>query len=851
MEKFFHTLKSRLARRIGLYVILASTILSIFTSGFQIYAEFKREETGVYNILDQIEKTHLQNIAARVWVLDSFELENSLSNLLELSSIQYVAVYEEDKILVSVGNDIEKNAVNRDFPLIYRANNVNNVVGHLVVKASLDEIYQNVFDRAVFIILSNLIKTFIVAIFILFIFYKLVTRHLSDISSFLLDKHSLTETQNLTLDRNDRKGDELDQLVDTINNMQKNLNQQFDEINQQKQHLSQTLNSIGDAVISTDVKGNVVRMNPVAERLTGISNEDAAGQTIKSVFPIINATTNEEIENPIEKVMQNGEIVHLSNHTTLVSKNGVQYQIADSAAPIKNEHGKILGMVLVFNDVTEQYKLREEAKLNARKYRTLATVAPVGLFYTDVQGHCLYVNEKWSQTAGMSLRDAMGEGWTKAIHPEDVDKVTYAWNQLSEKGIPFKLEYRFEHGKNIRWVLGQTLAEQDSNGKIIGYVGTITDITERKIAEEALSRSQKMDALGKLTGGIAHDYNNMLGVILGYAELLKDKVQDEPVLVGFVDQIYDAGHRGAKLTRKLLSFSRQRTTDSEILNINTILLGEQNMLVKTLTVSIKLTLELEENIWMINVDSSDLENAVLNLCINASHAMAGNGELILKTENINIEGKKFVCLSICDTGCGLDAEEKEKIFDPFYTTKGDGGTGLGLSQVYGFVERSGGMITVESEVGVGTLFTILFPAIIFNDETSVDKEDKDTGIDNQQGNETILVVDDELPLLALCTEILTKNRYRVISAESGKKALEILEKESVDLLLSDVVMPGMNGYELAAIVQNKYPNIKIQMASGFTGEENKHNNNDNLHKNILHKPYRIDGLLTKVRELLD
>ena len=166
MKKFFHTLKSRLARRIGLYVILASTILSIFTSGFQVYSEFKREKNGVYSTLEQIEKTHLSNIAARVWVLDSAELNSSLTNLLELSSIRYVAVIEEGKILISTGHDIESNVVIRDFPLTYVANNVNNKVGRLIVKASLDEVYQRVFDRAVLIILSNLVKTFIVAIFI-------------------------------------------------------------------------------------------------------------------------------------------------------------------------------------------------------------------------------------------------------------------------------------------------------------------------------------------------------------------------------------------------------------------------------------------------------------------------------------------------------------------------------------------------------------------------------------------------------------------------------------------------------------------------------------------------------------
>lgn len=848
MDKFFHTLKSRLARRVGLYVILASTLLSLFTSGLQVYSEFKREKNGVYSVLNQIEKTHLSSIAARVWVFDEVELAATLNNLLELPAIQYVAVFEESKLISSVGNDVEKNAVNRNFPLIYKANNVNNQLGYLVVKASLTEVYQNVIDRAALIIVSNLVKTFIVAIFILFIFYKLITRHVLDISNYLMNKQTFSSSSRelLSLDRSDRKDDELVQLVDAINKMQKNINQQFDEIDRQKQHLSQTLNSIGDAVITTDIKGDVVRMNPVAEKLTGMSDKDAQGQSIKSVFRIINASTGEEIETPIDKVMKTGEVVYLSNHTTLLSKNGEQYQIVDSASPIKDEHGKIFGMVLVFNDITEQYKLRQESKINERKYRILATIAPVGIFYTDVKGSCLYVNDKWSEISGLSLRDAMGNGWVKGIYSKDVDKVTKAWNNFTEKGIPYKLEYRFQQGDNIKWVFGLALAEEDINGKTIGYVATITDITDRKKAEHALSHSQKMEALGKLTGGIAHDYNNMLGVIIGYAELLKDALVSQPALVGFVDEIYEAGNRGAKLTGKLLSFSRQRPADFEIVNLNTILIGQKNMLEKTLTVSIKLILDLDDHLCAIKVDSNDLENAVVNLCINAAHAMKGNGELIIKTNNTYVDEQKYASLCITDNGCGMDVEEREKIFDPFYTTKGELGTGLGLSQVYGFTERSSAVIRVESEVGEHTSFTILFPC--HTDSSIVEDKDKEHVVNTtQKGHETILVVDDELPLLGLCTEILKSHGYRVFSAESGEKAIEILKEESVDLLFSDVVMPGMTGYELAVIVQEKYPDVKIQMASGFTGEQHI-NDEDN---NLLRKPYSMEILLNKVRELLD
>jgi len=846
MKQWFQTSSNHLARRIGVDVIFLSTLLSIVISGIQIYSEFKREKDNVYDILNHIENIQVSNIAAQLWVLEEFELKHILNDLLGLPFVKYVVVYKESKLFSSVGSNTEKNMIERSFPLIYTSNNIDNDIGRLVVKASLDEVYQHVYDRALFIILFNLVKTFLVALFILFIFHQLVTRHLSDISSFLLNEHAFSGVKNLSLNRTGRKEDELDQLVDTINEMKDKLNQQFHEIDQQKQYLSQTLNSIGDAVISTDVVGKVTRMNPVAELLTGWLNEEAIGQPIKTVFPIINAETENEIENPIDKVIKTGETVYLSNHTTLLSKDGQRYQISDSAAPIKDDDGKIIGMVLVFNDITEQYELREQAKLNEKKYKILATVAPVGLFYTDVNGACVYVNEKWSEIAGLSLNDALSGGWFNAIHPEDRNKVYNEWNDAVKKGIPFKLEYRFQCKDKTNWVFGQAIAEEDENGNVMGYVGTITDITERKEAEYALTRSQKMDALGKLTGGIAHDYNNMLGVILGYSELLTSKLADNPALKKYAKEINDAGKRGTKLTEKLLSFSRHKKSISEPVDLNSLLKSESNMLEKTLTVSVNLTLDLAENLELIKVDSSDLENSIINLCINAGHAMEGAGDLIIKTRNTVLDGKCFVNLSIIDNGCGITNEDKEKIFDPFYSTKGDFGTGLGLSQVYGFVERSGGIITVESEVGEGTTFDILFPCskenvvIEYNAEQATD--------DKQIGNENILVVDDELPLLDLCTEALSSHGYKVFSAESGEKALEILRSESIDLLLSDVIMPNMDGNQLADIVREEFPTVKIQLASGFTGNKAK---NDFLFKHILQKPYHLETLLTTIRELLD
>ncbi len=758
-------------------------------------------------------------------------------------------------------------------------------------------------------------------------------------------------------------------------------------LREREQDLEITLNSIGDAVIATDASGNITRLNPVAEELTGWRLEEARGQSVKSIFPIVDASTRKHIDNPVEKVIASGETVYLSNHTTLISRSGREYQIADSAAPIRNDGGDILGMVLVFNDVTEQYRLRQQVIESEKRYQTLATVAPVGIYYTDKNGNCLYVNEKWSEISGIRAEQALGDGWMKGLHPDDREHVFAEWTRSAQADLPFNLEYRFQRADDICWVLGQALAEKNEAGEVVAYVGTITDISERKLAEEAaqvsaqgmteaqriahigsweldlvtdelswsdeiyrifeidpenfsatydaflnvihpddrekvasayaesvktkkpyviehrlrmadgrikhvhercqtfyddagnalrstgtvqditeqvsleesLRRTEKMDALGKLTGGIAHDYNNMLGVVLGYADLLAGMVSDQPRLANYVLKIRHAGERGARLTAKLMSFSRQKITDAEKQDINALLRAEQDLLEKTLTVRIKLVLELADELWPVWLDSSDLEDAIINLSINASHAIDGNGQINIQTSNValdensarllQLEAGDYVLLSITDTGCGMDESIREKIFEPFFSTKGSRGTGLGLSQVYGFVERSHGAIQVFSELGHGTKITIYFPRC--QKSSDVESTELQRDFADFSGSETILVVDDEQALLDLSCEILSQQGYHALPAKNAEQVLEILEQRDVDLLFCDIIMPDMDGYELAGIVRQKYPEIKIQLASGFTDDHHVGMIDDELHKNLLYKPYASQVLLKRIRKLLD
>ncbi len=392
------------------------------------------------------------------------------------------------------------------------------------------------------------------------------------------------------------------------------------------------------------------------------------------------------------------------------------------------------------------------------------------------------------------------------------------------------------------------------------FIGTCLDVTEQKHQEMQLRHSQKMDALGKLTGGIAHDYNNMLGVILGYAELVKDEVEDNPRLLKYVNEIYHAGSRGAKLTKKLLSFSRKKTSEASVININEILNDNLHMLEKTLTVRVSIEYHLEQELWAVYVDENDLEDAILNLCINAMHAMEGTGNIHVYTRNLHLndeEARKlelkagagdYVCLEICDTGMGIPEEIIGKIFDPFFSTKEEKGNGLGLSQVYGFMIRSHGNVVVESEPDHGACFSLYFPRYLQQAQTV-----KESGKLHKisRGTENILIVDDEESLGELLEAILSSQGYNVVKTLSGKQALQALAKDAFDLVISDVLMPEMDGYQLAQQIHQLYPGMKIQLVSGFSDDLHRRNKDEVLHANLLHKPFDRQQLLMRIRELLD
>jgi two-component system cell cycle sensor histidine kinase/response regulator CckA len=426
------------------------------------------------------------------------------------------------------------------------------------------------------------------------------------------------------------------------------------------------------------------------------------------------------------------------------------------------------------------------------------------------------------------------------------------------------IEYRMRH-KNGTWRLMESTAStiQNAMGKVETLIIVNRDITERRHLEEQFRQSQKMEAVGRLSGGIAHDFNNLLGVIIGYAEFLQERLDATNPLRASADEILMAGKRAASLTRQLLAFSRQQVLDPKVLDMNSVVPDMEKLLRRLIGEDIELNTALVPDLGKVKADQGQLEQVIMNLAVNARDAMPGGGRLLLKVENTIMDEEfvrrypypvqlgPYVLLTVTDTGCGMDAETKARAFEPFFTTKEKGkGTGLGLSTVYGVVKQSGGYIDIDSAPGVGTTFKIYLPRV--HEPLHREKQPSKPAV-MKNGNETILVAEDETSLRTLTSTTLELSGYTVLQARDGLDALEVSRKHTgtIDLLLTDMVMPGMGGRVLAEELGRQRRDIKIVYMSGYTGQAVGSQGPVEPGSFYLHKPFTREVLTRKIREALE
>jgi len=507
---------------------------------------------------------------------------------------------------------------------------------------------------------------------------------------------------------------------------------------------------------------------------------------------------------------------------------------------------------------------QEELRRSEANFRSLVTNAPYGICSCDSTGKILDANPAFLELVGeTSPQNVIGHHIFSlyADHDQWFELADHLRSSSSFKGLT--AEWKRKIGATVVRVSGRSVSLAAQEGVVFEIFAE--DVTERRALEQQLRQSQKMEAVGRLAGGIAHDFNNLLMVISGYSEFLLERLGGEPHLRGPAQEIASASERASSLTRQLLAFSRKQMLAPRIVNLNDVATENLKMLTRMIGEDIDLVLTPGKDLWSVRADAGQIEQVIMNLAVNARDAMPSGGKLTLETSNVTLDDDyarqlaplrpgDYVMIAISDTGIGMDTETQSKIFEPFFTTKGPKGTGLGLSTVYGIVKQSGGYIWVFSEIGRGTTFKIYLPRVASVEEPLPQFATKPASFQKvEPGTETILLVEDEANLRYLARQYLEKQGYRVIEAADGAVAMQIAVAHEgiIHLLLTDVIMPGMNGRELAQRISEIRPNVKILYMSGYTENVIGHNGTLEAGVRLLQKPFNLRDLKSKVREVLD
>jgi PAS domain S-box-containing protein len=644
------------------------------------------------------------------------------------------------------------------------------------------------------------------------------------------------------------------------------LRQEMEERKHIAEILNNTITSMVDPVLVADETGKVLVTNPAAQKIFGklqSVDSDQYELMYERFYP--DGVTPFPFEKSALFRAVSGEAV--DDLEFVVRHKGAKAgtHLIASGRPLRNEAGALQGAVTIYRDVTEKKKSEQALRDSEQMARAIIDTALDAFLQLDEKGVICDWSPKAEEMFGWSRGEAIGQRLREIIVPEAILEAHA--NRMAkfledskngEPGIRFEMPSRRCDGTEIQTEVSLTTLRR-GDGYIIN--GFIRDVTEKRAAEEQLRQGQKLEAIGQLTGGVAHDFNNMLTVITGTIDILADAVADKPQLAAIAKLISEAADRGAELTGHLLAFARKQPLQPRELNVNGLMLESEKLLRPTLGEHVEIELSLAPDVWRALIDPTQLTTALLNLAVNARDAMAGGGKLTLETSNITLDQLyadansevrpgDYVLVAVSDTGGGIPEAIRKRIFEPFFTTKGVGkGTGLGLSMVYGFVKQSGGHIQVYSEEGYGTTFKIYLPRA---DEQPVqDAVPSEVAIEG--GSETIMIVEDDPLVLNSVTVQIQALGYTILSATNATEAIALVDRGTeFDLLFTDVVMPGpMNGRELAEAIGKRRPGLKVLFTSGYTQSAVIHHGRLLAGVLLLTKPYRKQDLARMLRRAIE
>ena len=613
---------------------------------------------------------------------------------------------------------------------------------------------------------------------------------------------------------------------------------------------SAVVESSNDAIITQKLDRTITSWNGAAERLFGFAATEAVGQRIDIIVPL---ERRDEVRDILSRASRGEHVEHFE--TSRMHRDGRAIDVSLSISPIRSASGQIIGVSKTARDITERKRTQQALSQETEERQRIFESSNDLILVSDSMGNLIQVSPSVTEILGYRPSDMVGHNAIEFIHPDDLEHTRKEMRagRRGQSKRNFETRYVSKEGKPVALNWTGTWSEPVRRHFFIGR-----DLTEKQAADAQLRHAQKMDAVGQLTGGVAHDFNNILTVITGTIGILEEAVADQPQLAAVAKLIDEAAERGANLTKHLLAFARKQPLKPLEIDVNALVLETAKLLQPTLGEHIEITPLLAEDAWTALVDPNQLTTAVLNLAINARDAMPDGGKLALETSNVfldenyasqhsEVTSGHYVMVAVSDTGAGIPAALLDRVFEPFFTTKEVGrGTGLGLSMVFGFVKQSGGHVKIYSEEGHGTSVKIYLPRATGLDQTAAEAQ---VAADIQGGSETVLVVEDDALVRRYVITQIESLGYTTLEAADASDALRVIDDvPGIDLLFTDVIMPGtMNGRQLVDEALKRRPGLKTLYTSGYTENAIVHHGRLDSGVLLLAKPYRKSELAKMLR----